>query len=152
MWFVVFLLILIQIDCNFIYPRIVGNSVGLPALWVLFAVTVGGRMWGVLGMFLAVPACAIVYSALTVIVNERYSKNIRLKNIKQSAKPNNKHFFSEDEECDENCEEEDYDFEPDEQDTDQLSFEEIDEQTQSPAENSEQQEDNKGPSALGNTD
>lgn len=151
-WFVVFLLILIQIDCNFIYPRIVGNSVGLPALWVLFAVTVGGRMWGVLGMFLAVPACAIVYSALTVIVNERYSKNIRLKNIKQSAKPNKKRFFSEDEECDENCEEEDYDFEPDEQDTDQLSFEEIDEQTQSPAENSEQQEDNKGPSALGNTD
>ena len=63
-----------------------------------------------------------------------------------------KRFFSEDEECDENCEEEDYDFEPDEQDTDQLSFEEIDEQTQSPAENSEQQEDNKGPSALGNTD
>ena len=71
LWFVVYLLILIQIDCNFIYPHIVGNSVGLPSLWVLFAVTVGGRMFGVIGMFLAVPVCAIVYSALSVIVNDR---------------------------------------------------------------------------------
>ena len=73
LWFVVYLLILIQIDCNFIYPHIVGNSVGLPSLWVLFAVTVGGRMFGVIGMFLAVPVCAIVYSALSVIVNDRCS-------------------------------------------------------------------------------
>jgi len=84
-WFVVYLLILIQIDCNLIYPRIVGNSVGLPSLWVLFAVTVGGRAFGVLGMFLAVPACAIIYSALSVITNERFNKRMRLKHIKEMA-------------------------------------------------------------------
>ncbi|WP_028506028.1 AI-2E family transporter [Ruminococcus sp. FC2018] len=124
-WFVVFLLILIQIDCNFIYPRIVGNSVGLPALWVLFAVTVGGRMWGVLGMFLAVPACAIVYSALTVIVNERYSKTIRLRNIQHSKKHRKKRFLSDDE--DEDCDEEDCDDDLYQDDIDQISFEEIEE-------------------------
>ena len=80
--FVVFLLILMQLDVNFIYPRIVGNSVGLPALWVLFAVTVGGRMFGVLGMFLAVPACAIIYSAFSEIVNERIKKRQELADIK----------------------------------------------------------------------
>lgn len=82
--FVVFLLILMQLDVNFIYPRIVGNSVGLPALWVLFAVTVGGRMFGVLGMFLAVPACAIIYSAFSEIVNERIKKRQELADIKAS--------------------------------------------------------------------
>lgn len=70
-WFVVFLLVLIQIDCNFVYPRIVGNSVGLPSLWVLFAVTVGGRAFGVLGMFISVPICAVIYSALSEIVDNR---------------------------------------------------------------------------------
>ena len=77
--FVVFLLVLMQVDANFIYPRIVGSSVGLPPLWVLFAVTVGGRMFGVLGMFLAVPMCAIVYSAFSEIVNDRLERKGKTK-------------------------------------------------------------------------
>lgn len=82
--FVIFLLILMQLDANFIYPRIVGNSVGLPPLWVLFAVTVGGRMFGVLGMFLAVPVCAIVYSAFSEIVNDRIDRRKKLKATKEA--------------------------------------------------------------------
>ena len=88
--FVVFLLILMQIDANFIYPRIVGNSVGLPPVWVLFAVTVGGRTFGVLGMFLAVPICAIVYSAFCEIVNDRLENRQKPKDNKkgkQTAEP-----------------------------------------------------------------
>ncbi len=81
--FVVFLLILMQIDANFIYPRIVGNSVGLPPVWVLFAVTVGGRTFGVLGMFLAVPICAIVYSAFSEIVNDRLENRQKPKDNKK---------------------------------------------------------------------
>ncbi len=87
--FVIFMLILMQLDANLIYPRIVGNSVGLPALWVLFAVTVGGRVFGVLGMFLAVPVCAIVYSALSEIVNDRIERRGKLKEAK-TAKETNK--------------------------------------------------------------
>ena len=85
-WFVVFLLCLIQIDCNLIYPRIVGNSVGLPSLWVLFAVTVGGRAFGVLGMFIAVPICAIVYSALSEIVNDRIKNKDHYKKLREERK------------------------------------------------------------------
>ncbi len=80
--FVIFLLILMQIDVNFIYPKIVGSSVGLPPLWVLFAVTIGGRVFGVLGMFLAVPACAIIYSAFSEIVNYRIQRRKELKESK----------------------------------------------------------------------
>lgn len=83
-WFLVFLLCLVQIDCNFIYPRIVGNSVGLPSLWVLFAVTVGGRLFGVLGMFLAVPICAVVYSALSEIIKDRLAKKDKLKKFHEA--------------------------------------------------------------------
>ena len=53
-----------QIEGNFIYPRVVGNSVGLPAIWVLAAVTLGGRMFGVLGMLVMIPACSVAYALL----------------------------------------------------------------------------------------
>ena len=77
---------MMQLDANFIYPRIVGNSVGLPPMWVLFAVTVGGRVFGVLGMFLAVPVCAIVYSAASEIVNDRVERRKELKEARESHK------------------------------------------------------------------
>ena len=85
-WFCIFVLVMMQLDANFIYPRIVGNSVGLPPMWVLFAVTVGGRMFGVLGMFLAVPVCAIVYSAASEIVNDRVERRRELKESRESQK------------------------------------------------------------------
>ena len=61
-WFVVFLLILQQVEGNLIYPKVVGKSVGLPGLLVLMAVTLGGEAFGVLGMLLSVPVCAVLYS------------------------------------------------------------------------------------------
>ncbi len=63
-WFVVFAIVIQQIDSNLIYPRVVGNSVGLPAIWILFAVTVGGGLFGVLGMFVGVPFMSIIYTML----------------------------------------------------------------------------------------
>ena len=64
LWFIVLFLCLQQIGGNFIYPRVVGNSVGLPAIWVLAAVTLGGRMFGVLGMLVMIPACSVAYALL----------------------------------------------------------------------------------------
>lgn len=61
-WFVVFLLILQQVEGNLIYPRVVGNSVGLPGILVLMAVTIGGGAFGILGMLFGVPVCAVLYS------------------------------------------------------------------------------------------
>ena len=62
--FLIFLLILQQVEGNLIYPKVVGKSVGLPGLWVLAAVTVGGGAFGVLGMLLGVPVCSVIYALL----------------------------------------------------------------------------------------
>lgn len=71
LWFVVMFLILQQIEGNIIYPKVVGNSVGLPAIWVLVAITVGGNMMGVLGMILFIPICSVLYSVLRQCVNKK---------------------------------------------------------------------------------
>ncbi|MBQ7859504.1 MAG: AI-2E family transporter [Faecalibacterium sp.] len=60
--FVVYLLILQQVEGNLIYPKVVGSSVGLPAMWVLAAVTVGSGFGGIAGMLLAVPVASVVYT------------------------------------------------------------------------------------------
>ena len=62
--FLIFLLILQRVEGNLIYPRVVGKSVGLPGLWVLAAVTIGGGAFGVLGMLLGVPVCSVIYTLL----------------------------------------------------------------------------------------
>ena len=59
--FIIFLVILQQFDNNVLYPKVVGSSVGLPGIWVLAAVTVGGSLFGVLGMLLGVPLAATIY-------------------------------------------------------------------------------------------
>ncbi len=64
LWFVVFIIIIQQIDSNLIYPKVVGNSIGLPGLWVLFAITVGGGLWGILGMIIGVPLVSILYAIM----------------------------------------------------------------------------------------
>ena len=61
-WFVIFLLILQQVEGNLIYPKVVGKSVGLPGILVLMAVTIGGEAFGILGMLFSVPVCAVLYS------------------------------------------------------------------------------------------
>lgn len=62
--FLLFIVILQQLEGNLIYPKVVGSSIGLPALWVLAAVTVGGGLMGVLGMLLGVPIAAALYRLL----------------------------------------------------------------------------------------
>ncbi|MBP0959734.1 MAG: AI-2E family transporter [Oscillospiraceae bacterium] len=59
--FLVFILVLQQLEGNIIYPKVVGTSMGLPGIWVLAAVTIGGGIFGVLGMLLGVPIAAAVY-------------------------------------------------------------------------------------------
>lgn len=61
-WFIIYLLILQQVEGNLIYPKVVGKSVGLPGLLVLMAVTIGGGAFGILGMLFSVPVCAVLYS------------------------------------------------------------------------------------------
>lgn len=59
--FVIFLLILQQVEGNLIYPKVVGSKINLPAIWVLAAVTVGGNLGGPIGMLLGVPATSAAY-------------------------------------------------------------------------------------------
>lgn len=68
--FLVFLVILQQLEGNLIYPRVVGSSIGLPAIWVLAAVTIGGGMMGIFGMLLGVPLAATIYRLLREDVNK----------------------------------------------------------------------------------
>lgn len=64
LWFLVFIVVLQQLEGNLIYPRVVGSSIGLPGVWVLAAVTVGGGVLGIGGMLLGVPLTAAVYQLL----------------------------------------------------------------------------------------
>ncbi len=70
-WFVVFIIVLQQLEGNLIYPRVVGKSVGLPGIWVLTAVTVGGGLFGVVGMLFSVPICSVLYVLFKEFVNKR---------------------------------------------------------------------------------
>ena len=70
-WFVVFIIVLQQIETNLIYPRVVGKSVGLPGIWVLVAVTVGGGLFGVMGMLFSVPIFSVLYVLLKEFVNKK---------------------------------------------------------------------------------
>lgn len=72
--FLIFLVILQQVEGNMIYPHVVGSSLGLPAIWVLAAVTVGGGMMGILGMLLSVPLAAVLYRLLREDVNRGLDK------------------------------------------------------------------------------
>lgn len=73
-WFVVMIIVLQQIDENLIYPRVVGNSVGLPSMWVMVAVTLGGSLMGVLGMLLFVPLASVLYALLRESVYGRLKR------------------------------------------------------------------------------
>ena len=70
-WFVVLFIVLQQIEGNLIYPHVVGNSVGLPSIWVLAAVTIGGSLMGVFGMLVFIPLLSTVYTLLRENVNKR---------------------------------------------------------------------------------
>lgn len=69
--FAVTFLILQQVEGNLIYPHVVGGSVGLPSIWVLAAVTVGGSAFGIVGMLVFIPLCSVLYALLKEEVNRR---------------------------------------------------------------------------------
>ena len=69
--FIIMFLVLQQIEGNFIYPHVVGNSVGLPSIWVLVAVSVGASLMGIVGMLIFIPIVSVVYTMLRGIVNRR---------------------------------------------------------------------------------
>ncbi len=69
--FVVFLVVLQQLEGNLIYPKVVGSSIGLPGMWVIAAVTIGGSLLGIFGMLLAVPLFAAAYRLLSEDVERR---------------------------------------------------------------------------------
>lgn len=73
-WFVVLFIVLQQIEGNLIYPHVVGNSVGLPSIWVLAAVTIGGSLMGVFGMLVFIPLLSTVYMLLREDVGKREKK------------------------------------------------------------------------------
>lgn len=75
--FVVFLVVLQQLEGNIIYPKVVGSSMGLPAIWVLAAVTIGGGVAGILGMLLGVPVAAAAYRILRNDVNGKTEEEIK---------------------------------------------------------------------------
>lgn len=73
-WFVVFVILLQQFDGNWLGPKILGDSTGLPALWVLVAIIVGGGLFGFTGMLLGVPTAAVLYTLASDFVANRLRK------------------------------------------------------------------------------
>ncbi len=61
-WFIIFVIVLQQVDSNLIDPRISGDATGLPAIWVLVSITIGGGLFGIMGFILSVPLCAVLYT------------------------------------------------------------------------------------------
>ena len=77
LWFAIFVFVLQQLDGNVIGPKILGDSTGLPALWVMFAILVGGGIFGIIGMFVGVPAFAVIYK----FTKEYLEKKLESKNL-----------------------------------------------------------------------
>ncbi len=79
LWFIVFILCLQQFEGNVIYPKVVGNSVGLPAIWVMLAMLVGGSTLGLIGMLIGIPLFSVAYQLIKEYTNKRLeSKEISL--------------------------------------------------------------------------
>ncbi len=76
-WFVVLFLCIQQIEGSLVYPKVVGSSVGLPPIWVLASVTIGGNLFGVAGILVMIPLCSVAYALLRRAVKRRlYQRQI----------------------------------------------------------------------------
>lgn len=71
LWFIVLFLIIQQLEGNLVYPHIVGNSIGLPSIWVLVAVFIGGSLMGIVGMLIFIPLSSVLYTLLRGWTNHR---------------------------------------------------------------------------------
>lgn len=77
--FVIFIIVLQQLEGNLIYPHIVGKNIGLPSIWVLVAITIGGSLFGIMGMILGLPVLSIVYAIVIENTNRKLEEK-RLNN------------------------------------------------------------------------
>lgn len=77
--FVIFIIVLQQVEGNLIYPHVVGKNMGLPSIWVLVAITIGGILFGIMGMIVGLPVVSIIYA----ITQENTNKKLREKNLEQ---------------------------------------------------------------------
>ena len=86
LWFVIFIIILQQLESNIIYPRIMGKHVGLPGIWVLAAVTIGGGLFGVVGIIVSVPVCSVIYTLFDRWIKKRLEeRNISHKTMSHDS-------------------------------------------------------------------
>jgi Predicted permease len=74
LWFIIFIIVLQQFDGNYLGPKILGNTTGLPAMWVLISIVVGGGLFGFTGMLLGVPTVAVLYTLISDFVENQLSK------------------------------------------------------------------------------
>lgn len=74
LWFLVLFLVLQQVEGNLIYPHVVGGSIGLPSIWVLVAVTVGGNLFGIAGILIFIPLCSVLYALFRTFVKRRLAE------------------------------------------------------------------------------
>ncbi len=75
--FLILFFVLQQIEGNLIYPHVVGNSVGLPSIWVLLAVIAGGKLMGIVGMFLFIPLASVCYTLFRQLVYDKLKKKLK---------------------------------------------------------------------------
>ena len=75
LWFILFILVLQQVDGNIIGPKILGNTTGLSSFWVLFAILLFGGLWGFVGMIIGVPLFAVIYDVLKKLVFHGLRRN-----------------------------------------------------------------------------
>ena len=78
LWFVLFVLVLQQVDGNIIGPKILGNTTGLSSFWVLFAILLFGGLWGFVGMIVGVPLFAVIYDVIKKLVIHGLQRNQEL--------------------------------------------------------------------------
>lgn len=90
LWFILFILVLQQFDGNILGPKILGNSTGLTAFWVMFAILLGNGLFGVVGMILGVPTFAVIYSIIVSMINNILKEKGLSVETKEYAAPENK--------------------------------------------------------------
>ena len=81
LWFVLFVLVLQQVDGNIIGPKILGNTTGLSSFWVLFAILLFGGLWGFVGMIIGVPLFAVIYDVIKKLVIHGLKRNEELEMV-----------------------------------------------------------------------
>ena len=77
--FIIFIIVLQQVEGNLIYPHVVGKNIGLPSIWVLVALTIGGSLFGIMGMIIGIPIVSILYA----IIEENTNKKLKEKNLEK---------------------------------------------------------------------